>query len=120
MEHCKWYHDEFCTNDKSPCVADYCPVVQYPELCKYREQESSDAIRKNVEYIVKNRKKMDLHSFIGVCEKGTVHVSVDEDKEIFITYNAYAGGRQEFETKSIDEAVNKLVELKLNAKTIEI
>ena len=36
-KHCKWYNDEFCTNDKSPCVADYCPVVEYPELCKFRE-----------------------------------------------------------------------------------
>lgn len=36
-KHCKWYNEEFCTNDKSPCVADYCPVVEYPELCKFRE-----------------------------------------------------------------------------------
>lgn len=38
-KHCKWYNDEFCTNDKSPCVADYCPVVEYPDLCKHRETE---------------------------------------------------------------------------------
>lgn len=38
-KHCKWYNDEFCTNDKSPCVADYCPVVEYPELCKFMEAE---------------------------------------------------------------------------------
>ena len=37
-KHCKWYNDEFCTNDKSPCVADYCPVGEYPELCKCREE----------------------------------------------------------------------------------
>lgn len=36
-KHCKWYHEEFCTNDKSPCVADYCPCVEYPELCKLSE-----------------------------------------------------------------------------------
>jgi hypothetical protein len=36
-KHCKWYNDEFCTNADSPCVADYCPVVEYPELCKHRE-----------------------------------------------------------------------------------
>lgn len=39
-KHCKWYNDEFCTNDKSPCVADYCPVVEYPELCKCRELDN--------------------------------------------------------------------------------
>ena len=39
-KHCKWYTDEFCTNDQSPCVADYCPVVEYPELCKCREDDT--------------------------------------------------------------------------------
>lgn len=38
-KHCKWYNDEFCTNGDSPCVADYCPVVEYPELCKCREED---------------------------------------------------------------------------------
>ena len=32
---CKYYHDEFCVNANSPCVADYCPCVEYPGLCKY-------------------------------------------------------------------------------------
>lgn len=41
-KHCKWYNDEFCTNGDSPCVADYCPVVEYPELCKCREVEVSE------------------------------------------------------------------------------
>lgn len=39
-KHCKWYNDEFCTNGDSPCVADYCPVVEYPELCKCRELDN--------------------------------------------------------------------------------
>ena len=38
-KHCKWYNEEICTNGDSPCVADYCPVVEYPELCKHREIE---------------------------------------------------------------------------------
>ena len=38
-KNCKWYNEEFCTNGDSPCVADYCPVVEYPELCKHRETE---------------------------------------------------------------------------------
>lgn len=44
-KHCKWYNDEFCTNDKSPCVADYCPVVEYPELCKHREFDKDINVR---------------------------------------------------------------------------
>ncbi len=119
MEHCKYYSDEFCTNDSSPCVADYCPVVQYPELCKYREQEDDSAIRKKVEYIVKNRNKPDLHSFIGVCQNGTVNVVANSARDIDIIYDA-RDERQTFTAKSVDEAVSKLVELKLNAKTIEI
>lgn len=37
-KHCKWYSDEgICTNGESPCVADYCPVIEYPEMCEHRE-----------------------------------------------------------------------------------
>lgn len=32
---CKYYQDDFCVNAASPCVADYCPCVEYPELCRY-------------------------------------------------------------------------------------
>ena len=34
---CKYYYDEFCVNDKCPYCADYCPVTEYPEICKYAE-----------------------------------------------------------------------------------
>ena len=44
-KHCKWYDDEFCTNAKSPCVADFCPVVEYPELCKHREFDKDINVR---------------------------------------------------------------------------
>lgn len=44
-KHCKWYNDEFCTNGDSPCVADYCPVVEYPELCKCRELDKDINVR---------------------------------------------------------------------------
>lgn len=44
-KHCKWYNDEFCINDQSPCVADYCPVVEYPELCKCRELDKDINVR---------------------------------------------------------------------------
>ena len=53
-KHCKWYNDEFCTNGDSPCVADYCPVVEYPELCKCRELDKDINVRsKDDEEIVK-------------------------------------------------------------------
>lgn len=48
-KHCKWYNDEFCTNGDSPCVADYCPVVEYPELCKFREVDKDINVRRKTE-----------------------------------------------------------------------
>ena len=36
---CKYYQDEFCVNASSPCVADWCPCAEYPELCKYYQGE---------------------------------------------------------------------------------
>lgn len=49
VKHCKWYNDEFCTNGDSPCVADYCPVVEYPELCKHREVAEDINVRSKTE-----------------------------------------------------------------------
>lgn len=61
-KHCKWYDDEFCTNAKSPCVADYCPVVEYPELCKHREFDKDINVRsKDDEEIVKGLENWILH-----------------------------------------------------------
>lgn len=48
-KHCKWYNDEFCTNGDSPCVADYCPVVGYPDLCKHREVDEDINVRSKTE-----------------------------------------------------------------------
>lgn len=58
-KHCKWYNDEFCTNGDSPCVADYCPVAEYPELCKYKECEKNEET--NIPYFVIRDKKTGLY-----------------------------------------------------------
>ena len=34
----KWCRDEFCVNDKCPLVADYCPVPDTPNVCKWEER----------------------------------------------------------------------------------
>ena len=39
---CKYYPDEFCVNANSPCVADYCPCVEYPTLCRYYKSLKGD------------------------------------------------------------------------------
>ena len=38
MAECKYYYDEFCVNDKCPLCADYCPVVDTENVCKWEER----------------------------------------------------------------------------------
>ena len=38
MADCKYYYDEFCVNDKCPLCADYCPVVDTENVCKWEER----------------------------------------------------------------------------------
>lgn len=74
---CKWYHDEFCTNGDSPCVADHCPVVEYPELCKFREEDKCYSI------IGKNKKEIasDIRELREIVETPNVGI---KDKELQI------------------------------------
>lgn len=42
---CKWLSDDFseiCTNGDCPYCADFCPVTEYPEICKCAEAEGGD------------------------------------------------------------------------------
>lgn len=32
---CDWCQDEFCTNANCPIRGDYCPVVDYPSVCRF-------------------------------------------------------------------------------------
>ena len=82
-KHCKWYNDEFCTNDKSPCVADYCPVVEYPELCKCREFDKDINARSkdDEEIIAKPQEKKSKNKRISIMDK--------QEKEIlFLVFSA--------------------------------
>lgn len=40
---CKWMQDEICVNADCLACADYCPVANYPGVCKYEERGDSDA-----------------------------------------------------------------------------
>lgn len=44
MNECKYCHDEFCVNDQCPMCADYCPVVDYPGVCRYEERGDNNAV----------------------------------------------------------------------------
>lgn len=60
---CKWYKDEFCTNDKCPYCADYCPVAQDDTVCKYRESDITTTTDEECEQQIKR--------YIGGLPKGT-------------------------------------------------
>lgn len=60
---CKWYKDEFCTNDRCPYCADYCPVAQDDKICKYRESDVTTATDEEREQRIKR--------YIGGLPKGT-------------------------------------------------
>ena len=36
---CKYCYQEFCVNDACPVRGDYCPVVDYPGVCRYEAIE---------------------------------------------------------------------------------
>lgn len=36
---CKWLKDEVCVNGDCPAVADFCPVANYPGVCRYEEED---------------------------------------------------------------------------------
>ena len=36
---CKWMKDEVCVNSDCPAVADFCPVVNHPGVCRYEETD---------------------------------------------------------------------------------
>ena len=36
----KWGYEEGCTNASCPVCADFCPVVDYPGVCRFEESES--------------------------------------------------------------------------------
>lgn len=43
LDDCKWMQDEFCVNADCPACADYCPVANYPGVCRFEERGDDDA-----------------------------------------------------------------------------
>ena len=41
MADCKWMKDEFCVNSDCPMCADYCPVVNFPTVCRFEDRGDS-------------------------------------------------------------------------------
>ena len=40
---CAYNQDEFCVNADCPYCADYCPVTEIPDVCKYYKEADKDA-----------------------------------------------------------------------------
>ena len=45
---CKWELDEICVNADCPMCCDYCPVVDYPDVCKWEERVDADEIQERL------------------------------------------------------------------------
>lgn len=63
MTDCKWYHAEFCVNDQCPMCADYCPVPDVADVCKWEERivELPDAeVRFGKNYVIGQPKLGDV------------------------------------------------------------
>lgn len=46
MAECKWNKDEICVNADCPMVADYCPVPNDPEVCRFEDRMDEKEITK--------------------------------------------------------------------------
>ena len=46
MINCKWLNNEFCTNPDCPMRADYCPVPDYPGVCRFEDRIDEEEIVK--------------------------------------------------------------------------
>lgn len=70
---CKWCKDEVCVNDNCPLVADFCPVIDAPQVCRYAEME--------LEFEFKiNALKMDGETAVGlISTQGFTIEFRDED-----------------------------------------
>lgn len=44
MADCRWMKDEFCVNADCPMCADYCPVADYPGVCRFEERDNDAEI----------------------------------------------------------------------------
>ena len=44
---CKWMKDEVCVNSDCPAVADFCPVVNHPGVCRYEERDENKGVVRN-------------------------------------------------------------------------
>lgn len=42
MPECKWCKNEICVNADCPMRADYCPVPDIPDVCKYEERKQTE------------------------------------------------------------------------------
>ena len=54
---CKWLQDEICVNGDCPAVADFCPVVNHPGVCRYEEMDENKGVVRNDTLSVKEVEK---------------------------------------------------------------
>ena len=50
---CKWMKDEVCVNSDCPAVADFCPVVNHPGVCRHEEMDENQGAVRNEPFSLK-------------------------------------------------------------------
>lgn len=66
---CKWLQDEVCVNGDCPAVADFCPVVNHPGVCRYEEMDENKIECRQCQYLM-------FSDCYGECSKGNISGAV--------------------------------------------
>ena len=66
---CKWLQDEICVNSDCPAVADFCPVVNHPGVCRYEEMDENKIECWQCQYLM-------FSDCYGECSKGNISGAV--------------------------------------------
>ena len=75
---CEYCYDGVCTNADSECRADYCPVIEYPEICKYAKEKQGNTMTPMQAWGIVSSNLMELYklkytnNFKGYTEADTM------------------------------------------------
>lgn len=77
---CGYCKDEFCVNDKCPMCADYCPVYDTPNVCKYDTRNVECNFYDKCETYENCTVQVLTNSATGECSVGWKRNRKDDDK----------------------------------------
>lgn len=85
MNKCKWCYDEVCVNSDCPMCTEYCPLDNFPGVCRFEERnESSDNNDKCKWISVENKELLDK-----VLEEHKKQYPDEDDVELIVCANTF-------------------------------